>query len=335
MRGSTARAALPVVEDRQRRQVDDLPARPPDPQAEVDLLGVDEEPLVEAAGVRDRLAADEHERADRPVALELRVVAVEAHLALAEPARPVRKPLEAERVAERARDAREPPHRRLHGAVRPELAHAGEADLGPPVELGDELGQRARQHLGVGVQEEDVARVDRPERLVVRVAEAVVLAGDDARVRVRPLDERLRLARGAVVDDDDVERERPGVLEARSRRQRGSHCAWSVETTMTARSCMGVEDVTARRVGYGAASWESFAATSRSARPRGRAGSSAARAARAAPRASRRSSSGRRRRCRGRRCSRPWSGGRRGAWSPRRARCGSTSAPARTGRPAG
>ena len=43
--------------------------------------------------------------------------------------------------------------------------------------------------------------------------EAVVLADDDSDVGKLPLDERLRLVRGAVVDDDEVERERPGVLE--------------------------------------------------------------------------------------------------------------------------
>ena len=92
-----------VVEDRHRGAVDDLPTGPPHPQAEVDLFGVKEEALVEAADRVERLAPGEQERADRPVALELVVVALEPQLALAEPVRTARQPLEAERVAEGSR----------------------------------------------------------------------------------------------------------------------------------------------------------------------------------------------------------------------------------------
>ena len=51
-----------VVQNRHLRQVPDLPASRLDPAAEIGLLGVHEEALVEAAGALERLAAGEHER---------------------------------------------------------------------------------------------------------------------------------------------------------------------------------------------------------------------------------------------------------------------------------
>src|SRR5450755_3604743 len=56
-----------VMEDRHRRQVPDAPTGALDPQAEVGLLGIEEEALVEEASAEERLATGEHERTRRPV----------------------------------------------------------------------------------------------------------------------------------------------------------------------------------------------------------------------------------------------------------------------------
>src|SRR6185503_2843963 len=112
-------------------------ARPPYPQAEVDLLRVEEEPLIEAADRIERLAPHEQERADRPVALELAVVALEPQVALSEPVRATRETLEADGVAQGPRRGREHPHRWDDRAAVVELADAGDPDLG--VQPGNEL----------------------------------------------------------------------------------------------------------------------------------------------------------------------------------------------------
>ncbi len=75
-----------VVDDRHVRDVQDLPAGPLDPQAEVGLLGVDEEALVHAAGAQQGLPARQHVGARGPVALEARLVEVEVENPLTGPA---------------------------------------------------------------------------------------------------------------------------------------------------------------------------------------------------------------------------------------------------------
>src|SRR5262249_47334135 len=149
---------------------------------EIDLLRVEEEALVESTGGDERVAADEHERADRPVRLELVVVAVEAQLALAEPAGASRHTLEAERVPERARRRRKVTHRRRQLAGRVDLSHARDSDACPPTHVGDERRERAIEHLGVRIEEEQPRRVARRRADVVRMRVAAVLADDDARV---------------------------------------------------------------------------------------------------------------------------------------------------------
>src|ERR1039458_730024 len=72
-----------VVKDRHLRQVSYLPARGLDSAAEVGLVAVHEEALVEAAGALERLATGEHERAARPVAGELPLLGARIDLALA------------------------------------------------------------------------------------------------------------------------------------------------------------------------------------------------------------------------------------------------------------
>ena len=105
-------------------------------------------------------------------------------------------------------------------AVRRELLHAGEPDVGPRVQRGDELGEGAVDDLGVRVEEEHVAGVAGDQRPVVRVGEAVVAAGRPH----APRETATRPARGAVgglvVGDDDVEVELAGVGE--DRREAGS-----------------------------------------------------------------------------------------------------------------
>src|SRR5205823_1634367 len=70
-----AQTRLPrVVEDRHAREVADAPARTLHPEAEIRLLGVDEEALVEEPGALERLATQQEERAGGPVAVDLPVV---------------------------------------------------------------------------------------------------------------------------------------------------------------------------------------------------------------------------------------------------------------------
>ena len=202
-----------VVEDRHGRAVDDLPAGPPHPQAEVDLLRVEEEPLVEAADRVERLAPHEQERADRPVALELVVVALEPQLALSEPVRAAREAFQAEGVAQGSRRGGEQAHRGDERAAVVELADAGDPRLGP--QAGDELRERAFQHLRVRVEEQQPGRIAGRGGQVARVGEAAVLARDRSGLREVPLDQLAGRAGGAVVHDDEVERQALRVLEQR------------------------------------------------------------------------------------------------------------------------
>jgi hypothetical protein len=52
------------------------PARTLNPQAQIGLLALEEQALVHNTGTQERLAAGQHERTDRPVALGLAVVKV-------------------------------------------------------------------------------------------------------------------------------------------------------------------------------------------------------------------------------------------------------------------
>src|SRR5262249_42273349 len=148
------------------------------------------------------------------------VVAVEAQLALAEPAGASRHTLEAERVPERARRRRKVTHRRRQLAGRVDLSHARDSDACPPTHVGDERRERAIEHLGVRIEEEQPRRVARRRADVVRMRVAAVLADDDARVWEVALDESLTLASWSVVDDDDIEREIVRVLEDRRKTAR-------------------------------------------------------------------------------------------------------------------
>src|SRR3954453_5918142 len=108
--------AAAVVDDGQLRQVPDPPAAPLDPQAEVDLLGVEEEALVEQPGPLQRLLADEEKRARGPVAFELALVAPQVELGFAQ-ARRQRQGVGADRLAEGASDAGKPARGRAEAAL--------------------------------------------------------------------------------------------------------------------------------------------------------------------------------------------------------------------------
>ena len=122
-----------VVDDRHRREVADLPARLLDAVAEVGLLGVDEEALVQDAGALQRLPPGQHERAGRPVARRPparrprgRARGHQAHEAAQQRSRPSASP--------RARSTfGKPADRRPQLAVAGELLHADQPDVGPIV----------------------------------------------------------------------------------------------------------------------------------------------------------------------------------------------------------
>src|SRR5437773_11560372 len=79
----TNAALASVMDDRHRRQMAHLPAGLLDAQAQIRLLAVDEESLVEVPSALERLAPREHERTGRPVAVDGLAVSVELKFALA------------------------------------------------------------------------------------------------------------------------------------------------------------------------------------------------------------------------------------------------------------
>ena len=93
--------------------------------------------------------------------VDLAVVEPHVELALAEPGRANRHTLGGQGL-ERA-DAARVGKRRIVGNNSPSashLPHADHADVdGRRSSVGDELGERALEHLGVGIEEEDVAGV--------------------------------------------------------------------------------------------------------------------------------------------------------------------------------
>src|SRR5580704_1185792 len=78
-------ALLGVVDDRHLREVPNAPAGALDPQADVGLLRVDEESLVQKARALERLTAGQHERSRGPVAVSLALIGGRVEDALAGP----------------------------------------------------------------------------------------------------------------------------------------------------------------------------------------------------------------------------------------------------------
>ena len=74
-----------MVDDRQLREVPDLPPRLVDSEAVVGLFAVEEEALVHVSDAFDHLPADEHERARGPVAQHFVLVTGRVELALPQP----------------------------------------------------------------------------------------------------------------------------------------------------------------------------------------------------------------------------------------------------------
>ena len=84
------------------REVADLPPGAFYAQAEVGLLALQEEALVEQPNAQKGLAAHEHEGARRPIALALVLISGRVELALTRPRRMDRPALGDQRLAERA-----------------------------------------------------------------------------------------------------------------------------------------------------------------------------------------------------------------------------------------
>ena len=167
-----------------------------------------------------------------------RSYATRIYLPLAEPARPaVAKSLGRERIAEGAQGVWEVADRRVEVIVGRDLSAAHESDSRSLVHQLDELVEAAVDYLGVRIEEEDVARVARHQRAVVRVPESMVVRrygacfGELARHDLRRVVER------AIVYDDYV-----GADITRWAKTVGNNrriqCASFVETMMIARSWM-------------------------------------------------------------------------------------------------
>ena len=162
-----------VVDDRHRGAVHDAPARLAHPQAEVGLIGVEEEALVHEAGAEQGLAAGEHEGADGPVALALVLVLAGVEDPLADPRGPSRQALGGRAPRPRARAALG--KRRMVGNSSPSPVSCrtpSRPTSGRPSSSSTRSAKVPLDDLGVGVEEEHVARHGRHQRAVVRVRES-------------------------------------------------------------------------------------------------------------------------------------------------------------------
>src|SRR5262249_58163003 len=109
------------------------------------------EAVVEDPAAKQRLAPRKHERARRPVAVELAVVRVEVELPLAGPRRMNGPSLRPQRLAEGAHRVREPTDGRGELAVGPHLLDPCEPDARAFVERSHEIAERPSEDLRVGV----------------------------------------------------------------------------------------------------------------------------------------------------------------------------------------
>ena len=158
-----ARRLVPtVMDDSHHGQMDNAPSRFLDPQAEVGLLGVDEEPLVEQAGLIS---------ASRRASMNEPDVQSQDAPARRSPGSSSRSPAQAREPAiARSRAPRQGAPRSGSGgssatARRPSPTWRTPArpTFGRSSDHVDELAERAVEDLGVGVEEEDVraSHVDR------------------------------------------------------------------------------------------------------------------------------------------------------------------------------
>ena len=115
-------------------QMTDLPACTLDAQAEIRLLAVDKETLVEEAGAEQRLAAGEHERARGPVAVPLPVVRGPLEYPLAGPGWMDRPTLGGKSLAQVPGYAGKATNRGPQLAVGGDLPHADQADPGTGIQ---------------------------------------------------------------------------------------------------------------------------------------------------------------------------------------------------------
>ena len=120
------------------------------------------------------------------------------------------------RVSRRAarRRGREQPHRRDERAAVVELADAGDPDLGAVNPATSSASEPSSTSVS-GLRNSSQGAVAGRGGQVARVGEAAVLARDRARLREVPLDQLAGGAAGAVVHDDEVERQPLRVLEQR------------------------------------------------------------------------------------------------------------------------
>ena len=151
-----------VVDDGHGREVVDVPAGTPEAQAEVGLLRVEEEALVEEAHLIERGAPDEQGRAHHPVDGARRV------------ATGLRDPDLAERQEAERRDRRrrKPPRRRLQPAVGVDEARPERTDAAMRVHVRRHPVEAPVRRGRVLVQDVDVTTGRRADHGVVVGAEA-------------------------------------------------------------------------------------------------------------------------------------------------------------------
>jgi len=188
------------VLDHRPRLVEHPPAAQPEAPAEVEVLVVHEEALVEEPGVGERCAPEQHARAAGPEHLLGGVVLARVHLSA--PA------VGAAAVGEQ-QQARVLDHRRALGEEQ-----LGRHRRRPAVTLRgrQQRAQGARPDPGVGVQQHQVRRRRLPDGQVVGRREAQVGGGgDEPQPAGLPAQQLQRSVGGGVVDDHHLGGHRRGL----------------------------------------------------------------------------------------------------------------------------
>lgn len=161
-------AAALVVDDMCTRDVHDAPAVISSPAAPVELFGVHEELLVEAADSLDDLSPGQQTRADQPIDVLHCVIATVAHVVPRQD-RAVWPPLlEPSALDHRSEQRRKSTPRPLGSAVRIPQQRADDADRWIRIQERKHRFEGSRRQLGIRVQEEDRPPVHYRESLVIR-----------------------------------------------------------------------------------------------------------------------------------------------------------------------
>lgn len=200
-------AAASQVSDAFARVVNDRPACPLEPEAEIGIFPVQKKTLVETSNRFERLAADHHARAGHPIdvdrgsALVWRDEVTPRPRVLWPRARQPARPSREERG-----EAGEPPGRRLNRSVGVHHQRSNGADVRVMIEPFGELLGGAPVQDSIGVQEEEVL----PEReacgaIDARTESGVCINPDQLHPRKLLDQTRCCLGHSCVVNDNNLE----------------------------------------------------------------------------------------------------------------------------------